>query len=143
MPAPRMIRTVSAVILDPQERVLLVRKRGSEIYIQPGGKPDAGEAPLDTLERELREELDVTMDRAQALCLGRFEDEAVHEPDARVRTESWLVQVQGEPRASAEIEALRWVEPQTAGEDPTIAPLSRRHILPALCRHLASEPDAR
>ncbi|KAB2897185.1 MAG: NUDIX domain-containing protein, partial [Dokdonella sp.] len=56
MSQPRLIRTVAAVIADDAGRVLLVRKRGSRIFIQPGGKPVAGEDALATLARELAEE---------------------------------------------------------------------------------------
>ena len=43
------IHTVAAVIRDAQGRVLLVRKRGTPTFIQPGGKREPGEAPADEL----------------------------------------------------------------------------------------------
>lgn len=54
-----MIRIVAAVILDDRGRALLVRKHGARRFIQPGGKPEPGEAPLQALARELHEELGV------------------------------------------------------------------------------------
>ena len=53
------IRIVAAVILDDRGRALLVRKHGARRFIQPGGKPEPGEAPLQALARELDEELGV------------------------------------------------------------------------------------
>ena len=38
------IRIVAALIRDEAGRVLLVRKRGTETFMQPGGKRDPGEA---------------------------------------------------------------------------------------------------
>ena len=100
---PGLIRTISAVILDSRGHVLLVRKRGSDTFLQPGGKPAPGEAPLETLARELAEELGVAMNRSDARCLGQFEDVAVHEAGHRIRTETWLVTIAGKPGAQAEI----------------------------------------
>lgn len=125
-----LIRTVAAVVADERGRVLLVRKRDSEIFIQPGGKREPGEDALATLARELREEIGVGFEPASAVRLGLFEDRAVHEPGRRVRAEVFIVAIDGQPRAAAEIEELAWIDPQEPG-DLNVAPLSRRHILPA------------
>lgn len=129
-----LIQTVAAVIADESGRVLLVRKRGSEIFIQPGGKRESGEDSLTTLARELREEIGVRMDPASAVRLGEFEERAVHEPGMRVRAEVYLVQVEGAPRAAAEIEELAWIDPREPSA-VNVAPLSRRRILPAFLDH--------
>lgn len=138
--ATRVIHTVAAVIADdPADaagRVLLVRKRGSGTFIQPGGKREPGEEALATLARELDEELGVAI--AEAWPLGTFEDAAVHEPGCRVRAEAFVVRVTGTPAARAEIAEARWIDAATLdaalredGDAPRIAPLSRRHVLPA------------
>ena len=129
--APGTIRTVAAVIVDGQGRVLLVRKRGSSTFIQPGGKREPGEDALATLARELDEELGVRLVTASARRLGEFEDAAVNEPGRRVRAEVFVVDVQGQPQARAEIAELAWIAPR-APFPVTVAPLSAGHILPAL-----------
>ena len=63
--APGTIRTVAAVIVDGQGRVLLVRKHGSSTFIQPGGKREPGEDALATLARELQEELGVDVQQIE------------------------------------------------------------------------------
>lgn len=133
------IRTVAAVIADAQGRVLLVRKRGSRIFIQPGGKPEAGEDALATLRRELAEELGVELDTASLRHLGEFEADAVHEAGRRVRGDAWSVGIVGTPHVQAEIEQLCWIDPQPP-YPVEVAPLSARHILPAYLRSRPNQP---
>ena len=54
-----VIRIVAAVVADERGRLLLVRKRGTTAFMQPGGKLEPGESPVDALAREIREELGV------------------------------------------------------------------------------------
>lgn len=127
----RLIRTVAAVIRDAAGGVLLVRKRGSAIFIQPGGKPEPGEAPLATLARELEEELGVRPLDGSIRLLGEFEDEAVHEPGLRVRSTVFVCAVDRTPEPRSEIDELAWVDPR-APSGLAIAPLSARRILPVV-----------
>jgi 8-oxo-dGTP pyrophosphatase MutT (NUDIX family) len=130
MPSP-LILTVAAVIRDAAGRVLLVRKRDSQAFIQPGGKREPGEDSLATLARELAEELGVRLCAERAERLGEFEEAAANEPGRRVRAEVYLVEIDGEPVAQAEIAELAWIDP-AAPHPVRVAELSARHILPRL-----------
>ena len=55
--AENVINVVAALIRDEGGRVLLVRKRGTAAFMQPGGKRDAGESDVAALSREIVEEL--------------------------------------------------------------------------------------
>jgi 8-oxo-dGTP diphosphatase len=124
------IRIVAAVVADDEGRVLLVRKRGSTVFIQPGGKREAGEHAGATLARELAEELGVALAPASMRTLGTYEHDAVNEPGRRVRADAYVVQIEGDPQPRAEIEELAWVPPQPPYPVP-VAPLSAMRILPA------------
>ncbi|GAA1284312.1 hypothetical protein Psi02_33790 [Planotetraspora silvatica] len=57
-------------------KVLSTRTRGKDVYYFPGGKREPGETDLDTLTREIDEELAVAVLPATAELLGVFEARA-------------------------------------------------------------------
>ena len=124
------IRIAAAVIVDDAGRILLVRKRGTIAWMQPGGKVEPGELPADTLARELAEELGLTLDAADFEHWGRFGAAAANEPGHVVDCDIYAVTIETEPVVAAEIEELRWVELDDASI--TIAPLALEHVWPRL-----------
>jgi 8-oxo-dGTP diphosphatase len=121
-----VIRIVAAVAMNGRGETLLVRKRGTEAFMQAGGKPSEGEAPMAALAREIAEELGCGI--VDARPLGTFVAEAANEPDAIVEAQLYAVTLSGEPRAQAEIEEVIWLDPEA---DPPylLAPLTRLHAL--------------
>ncbi|MET0897751.1 MAG: NUDIX domain-containing protein [Mycobacterium sp.] len=127
----QVIRVVAAVIVDDQGRVLLVRKRGTTAFMQPGGKVDPGESALEALQRELAEELDVVVPAAQIRALGRHVAAAANEPDHLVDADLFMVTLDGEPRAAAEIDQIAWIDPAAPG-DIELAPLTQQAVFTLL-----------
>ncbi len=123
------IRIVAALVAGPDGRALLVRKRGTAAFMQPGGKLEHREPVLAALAREIDEELGCAIDPASAVALGRFEAPAANEPGRIVEALLYEVRLLGEPAARAEIDALAWVDPRAPGE-LVLAPLTRDHVLP-------------
>ena len=128
----RVIRIVAAVVTDDRRHVLVVRKRGTTSFMQPGGKFEPGEQPLEALVREVREELGTGVDEASARPLGRFTAAAANEPGYVVDADLFLVRLLGVPRAAAEIDEIRWVDPHCP-DGMELAPLTAQTVL-ALAR---------
>ncbi|QQE85149.1 NUDIX hydrolase [Pseudomonas putida] len=135
---PNVIRIAAALLIDPLGRTLLVRKRGTQAFMQPGGKIDAGETPLDALVRELHEELGLRIDPARAIPLGRFTAPAANEPGFEVQAELFRVDSAEAVVPAAEIEEVIWLAADQAPM-PELAPLTRDLILP-LYRKALSVP---
>jgi len=123
------IRIVAALIRDAEGRVLLVRKRGTASFMQPGGKRGPGEDDVTALTRELAEELGCGVVARSVASLGRFECQAANETDRRVEAAVYAVDVIGAVAARAEIDEIRWIDPVAPG-DIDLAPLTRDHVLP-------------
>ena len=124
-----LIHIAAALLIGPDGRTLLVRKRGTEAFMQPGSKIEAGEQPVHALARELDEELGLIIDPVSATFLGQFSAPAANEPGFVVQAEIFLLTIDAEVSPAAEIEEVIWIDPATDG-NVTLAPLTRDQILP-------------
>jgi len=129
----RRIHIAAALITRADGKVLLVRKRGTTAFMQPGGKLEPGEAVETALRRELGEELRLTGTIGAPDYLGRFTAPAANEAGAVVEAEIFVLELVGDAVPQAEIEALCWVDPEVPGEID-LAPLTRDEVLPAWLR---------
>jgi 8-oxo-dGTP pyrophosphatase MutT (NUDIX family) len=126
----RPIEIAVALVSRADGRTLLVRKRGTATFIQPGGKIEPREEPAAAVCREVCEELGLHIAPNDLTYLGRFEDVAVNEPGTVV-AEAFSIVVDAHVTAAAEIEELAWIDPASPGM-LNIAPLTRDQLLPLL-----------
>lgn len=131
-----VIHIAAALLIGPDGRTLLVRKRGTEAFMQPGGKIEPGEPALQALVRELDEELGLAIDPLQAEFLGEFSAPAVHEAGFEVLCQLFRIQTDDAVVAGAEIEEVVWVGADTHPQ-LDLAPLTRDVILPLYRQRLA------
>lgn len=119
----------AAVIVDETGRMLLVRKRGTLFFMQPGGKLESTETPLETLARELREELGCVLQSAE--FLGNFRAPAANEKFRSVEAALFRAQITGEVTVGAEIEEIAWLKAPNE-RDLRLAPLTETQVFPFL-----------
>ncbi|MFG1674516.1 NUDIX domain-containing protein [Micromonospora sp. NPDC049282] len=90
--------------------ILSTRSQGKDVYYLPGGKREAGESDLDTLVREVREELSVAVDPDSAAFAGAFEAQAHGHPDGIVvRMRCYTAGYRGALRPAVEIAEVAWL----------------------------------
>lgn len=127
------IVVAAGLVTDPGGRLLLVRKRGTSTFIQPGGKPERGETPAAALVRELAEETGIAVDVSRLQSLGLYEDAAANEPGRRVRGHCFGVRLTAAEAEAAvpyrEIAEAVWVTPPQA-RSLALAPLTANALLP-------------
>jgi len=128
-----VIRIVAALVQDESRRVLLVRKKGTRVFLQPGGKLRHSESDLAALKRELGEELRCSVRPGSALFLGTLTAPAANESGCLVEAVLYRVEIQGPISAASEIEEIVWLDPLSP--DPIdLAPLTRDCVLPLATR---------
>jgi len=126
----RVVRKIGAVILSPdRRRMIVVRKRGKRVFIIPGGRPEGAESDVETLRRELKEELSVEL--TSSSFLSEFRELAeFNEGDLIMRV--YDVGVCGEPIVDNEIEEAIWIDMTYAERGIPVGSGLSRHVVPML-----------
>ena len=109
----RLVLVVACALLDPDGRVLLAQsppgKNMGGLWEFPGGKVESGEAPEETLIRELHEELGITVKEA---CLAPFTFASHAYTDFHLLMPLYVCRRwEGTPQP-LEHSALKWVRPK-------------------------------
>jgi 8-oxo-dGTP diphosphatase len=110
----RLLLVAAAALVDPSGRVLITQrpqhKQLGGLWEFPGGKVEPGEAPETALVRELREELDLTVE-PDALNPFAFASHAY--PDFHLLMPLYLAtRWKGEPRPDGQAaQAIAWAHP--------------------------------
>jgi 8-oxo-dGTP pyrophosphatase MutT (NUDIX family) len=136
---------VSAVcVFDDAGRLLTVRKRGTAMFMHPGGKPEAGETAVQAAARELAEEVGIVLDPRDLQLMGVWIADAANEAATDIEATVFTAPGTWSARPSAEIEEIRWLDLAAVGSgtEPVedLAPLLTDHILPELAARPGSAP---
>ncbi|MFF2347960.1 NUDIX domain-containing protein [Pseudarthrobacter sp. NPDC058119] len=127
---------VSAVcVFDDAGRLLTVRKRGTGMFMHPGGKPEPGETAVQAAARELAEEVGIVVRPEDLDLMGVWIADAANEAATDIEATVFIAPGTWQAAPAAEIAEIRWLDiSATAGGALThdLAPLLTDHILPLL-----------
>ncbi|KIC67553.1 NUDIX domain-containing protein [Pseudarthrobacter phenanthrenivorans] len=128
---------VSAVcVFDDAGRLLTVRKRGTDMFMHPGGKPEPGETAVQAAARELAEEVGIVVRPQELELLGVWIADAANEAATDIEATVFTAPGTWQATPAAEIAEIRWLDfsgPAKGSPLPRdLAPLLTDHILPLL-----------
>jgi len=104
-------------------KILAARSRGKDKYYLPGGKREGNETDVETLIREVKEELSVDIIESSAVFYGIFEAQA-HGKDEGVvvKMTCYTAEHTGELQADSEIAELAWL---TSADMESVSPVNK------------------
>lgn len=104
-----LIDTVAWIRVE-HGKILGARSRGKDVYYLPGGKREPGESDVQTLTREIEEELAVAIVPGTAAHVGTFEAQAHGQPGGvLVRMACYAADYRGLLTPSAEVQEVAWL----------------------------------
>ena len=104
-----MIDKVGGIVIK-DKKVLVVRKKTKENFLEfiiPGGKRESGETDLETLQREMQEEVNLKIIKTE--YLGEYRDIAIFE-NIPIAMKVYLCEVEGEINVQNEIKEFCWID---------------------------------
>ena len=128
MATPALRQVSRVLIVDPRDRVLLLRYRlrdGREVWIPPGGGVEEGETVEEAGRREVREECAIALDGPLSLAWMRtthyFQRDVLESCFLARLGETPEVVAEPEPGAPAELLEFRWwTADEMAADDSSV-----------------------
>ncbi len=120
---------IAGIIIE-NKKLLMCKKYNEPHFIMPGGRVKEGETPEQTLKRELKEELDVNL-----VSMKPFKTwEAPHFQDKNkiVKMETYFVKISGKPKATSEINEIKWIDSNYKQEGIKVASINEDYLIPEL-----------
>ena len=104
-------------------KILSTRSKGKDKYYIPGGKRETGESDIETLVREVKEELSVDIIESSAKLYGVFEAQAHGKAEGViVKMICYTAEFTGELKADSEIAEIVWL---TTADIETVSPVDK------------------
>jgi 8-oxo-dGTP pyrophosphatase MutT (NUDIX family) len=111
-PSDKIIDKLAWIHLK-DSRILCVRSKGKSLFYIPGGKRNQGESDVTALQREIKEELQVSLDTSTLRFVKVFEAQADgRKPGILVRMTCYTASFKGVFQADSEIEEIAWLRYQ-------------------------------
>lgn len=128
-----MIDKVGGIVIK-DKKVLVVRKKTKENFLEfiiPGGKRESGETDLETLQREMQEEVNLKIIKTE--YLGEYRDIAIFE-NIPIAMKVYLCEVEGEINVQNEIKEFCWIDKNYKAKGIKVGSILEKFVLPQLIK---------
>ncbi|TSD64656.1 NUDIX domain-containing protein [Inquilinus sp. KBS0705] len=99
-----------ALIAIKNKKILSSRTRGRSVWYIPGGKREKGENDVEALQREIKEELNITLSLSTLRYMGVYKAQADnHQPGIIVKMTCYYCDYEGEPQPTNEVEEIKYL----------------------------------
>lgn len=116
------LATAGLVVLK-ENKVLLAYSKNKKAWYLPGGKIEAGETAIHSLQREIREELNLDIDTDALTYFGHITAPAYGEaPEVIMEQECFLYQIREPVQPGNEILAVTYFDEETYKKEPAQVP---------------------
>lgn len=119
----------AGALIIKNKKLLVVREKGEDFFINPGGKIEENETPEETLKRELKEELGIDANK-----ISFFDTIKYDFPDMLFKMETYFVEVDEEITLNSEIEEFKWINSYFKNEGIEIAEDIEKQQIPRLIK---------
>ena len=126
-----MIDKVGGIIVKDKKIVVQRKKNNREECIIPGGKRKGGETDFETLKRELKEELNVELIKAD--FIGGYDDISVFS-DKKLHVQTYLVEISGEITPQNEIKEALWIDKNYKEDGIKVGSILGKYVIPELVK---------
>ena len=129
---PDILKSGAIILRD--KKLLITKPASKDIWIFVGGKPEKNETIEQALVREVKEELAVDVVGTPSLYLeSPIEPAAGKTTGETVQIFAFITEINGEPKASAEIEKIHWLSREEFEENKfNLGSVLRDHAIPKL-----------
>ena len=124
----------SSGILIENRKLLVVRQRGKDYFIAPGGKLNPGEAPVDALIRELKEELGLVVTSENIKLFGTFYAPSAGQENLILRSDVFFVHTWNDElqlNSNDKVNEFKWITTNDVGTIK-IGSIFEHEVLPRL-----------
>ena len=119
-----------AIVRD--KKILVQRKKNNRAEcIIPGGKREGSETDFQTLKRELWEELDVELIKAE--FIGGYDDIAVFS-DKPIHVQAYITEVKGDISCKNEIKEAIWIDRNYKDQNIKVGSILEKYVIPELIK---------
>ena len=136
------ITKIGLLIFNDEKQILLVKKKGLDFLILPGGKPEPMESDHVCLRREIKEEIGCELLDPIFYFDTFFDTPAGMSTDTQLKLMVFYGTVEGNPIPQAEIEEVVWWDIFNYNDSRLAASL-RNQVLPKAAENYPSGPMAR